>query len=338
VLQRMRHPDAAREATGQLAALWEVLVPEPERKAILDERYRRLIVVPDTALAQLPFETLVVSTTEPAWYLLEAGPPIVVAPSASLLVNLAARQDEAKKPAEQPVLSIGDCVYGAPAKAGDGELLSALSPRNRYSGVGGQLDPLEYAGAEIDAVGRSFRDQKIRVATLRGKTAREQPVRQYGPGRRVLHFATHAVVDEAYGNLFGALALTPGSKPDNAADDGLLTLAEVVELELAGCRLTILSACDTNAGPEQRGEGVVSLARGFLVAGSQRVVATQWRVADEATARLVGRFCELTAAAESADGEADYAKSLCESRRWLRRQPGYESPFFWAPFVLIGPP
>ncbi|MBM4089824.1 MAG: CHAT domain-containing protein [Planctomycetes bacterium] len=93
-------------------------------------------------------------------------------------------------------------------------------------------------------------------------------------------------------------------------------------------------------GPEQRGEGVVSLARGFLVAGSQRVVATQWLVADEATARLVGQFCQLAAAAESADGdgEVDYAKSLWEARRWLRRQPGYESPFYWAPFVLIGPP
>ena len=58
-------------------------------------------------------------------------------------------------------------------------------------------------------------------------------------------------------------------------------------MNLKGCELAILSACDTNFGPEQRGEGVWALSRGFLVAGSRRVVASNWLVDDEAAASLV---------------------------------------------------
>ena len=73
-----------------------------------------------------------------------------------------------------------------------------------------------------------------------------------------------------YGNLFGSLALTPGPRAaDDPADDGFLTLAEIYTLDLRRCELAILSACQTNDGPQQRGEGVWSLARGFLAAGAK---------------------------------------------------------------------
>jgi CHAT domain-containing protein len=83
------------------------------------------------------------------------------------------------------------------------------------------------------------------------------------------------------------LALTPGAEDTNPADDGFLTVAEIYQLDLKECELAILSACDTNCGPQQRGEGVWALSRGFLVAGSRRVVASNWLVDDGAAASLI---------------------------------------------------
>ena len=54
------------------------------------------------------------------------------------------------------------------------------------------------------------------------------------------------------------------------------------ELAIKDCELAILSACETNYGPQQKGEGVWALSRGFLVAGARRVVASNWLVDDEA--------------------------------------------------------
>ena len=63
-----------------------------------------------------------------------------------------------------------------------------------------------------------------------------------------------------------------GEPTDDAADDGFLTLAEIYQLDLRRCELAILSACETNFGPQQQGEGVWAISRGFLVAGSRRQV------------------------------------------------------------------
>ena len=104
--------------------------------------------------------------------------------------------------------------------------------------------------------------------------------------------------------------------------------------------LAILSACDTNFGPEQRGEGVWALSRGFLVAGARRVVATNWLVDDEAAASLVSYFCSILANAEEAGKAADHAEALQNAKRWVRNNsdhPEWNSPYYWAPFVLVGP-
>ena len=150
--------------------------------------------------------------------------------------------------------------------------------------------------------------------------ADERNVRSNLPGRRIVHFACHGLVDQAYGNLFGALA-------------------EIYEQNLKGCELAILSACETNCGPEQRGEGVWALSRGFLVAGSRRVVASNWLVDDEAAASLVSVFCSILAKAEKEGKPLDYARALYEAKRWVRNQQKkkWESPYYWGTFVLIGP-
>jgi tetratricopeptide (TPR) repeat protein/CHAT domain-containing protein len=328
----------AEVPTARLAALWRALVPEPERQALVTRKVKRLIVVPDGPLALLPFESLVVEQGRDPEYLLDAGPPIAYAPSAAVLMNLLDRPVVATPTNREPVLALGDPAYPQAEEARpDADASGFLTSRSRYAIAGGKLPRLPHSRTEADWVAKSFTDSGIKAGVLSDVYATERAVRYWAPGRKVLHMACHGLADASYGNYFGSLALTPG--PQIRADnDGFLTLAEICELKLKGCELAILSACQTNYGPQQKGEGTWALSRGFLVAGARRVVASNWLVDDEAAASLVSRFCGGLAQAEKAGKTVDYAASLQEAKRWVRKQEKWRSPYYWASLVLVGPP
>jgi CHAT domain-containing protein len=144
------------------------------------------------------------------------------------------------------------------------------------------------------------------------------------------------MADQANGNFFGALAFAPGAA-NEPADDGYLTLAEVYDLDLRHCELAMLSACQTNYGPEQKGEGVWGLSRGFLVAGSRRVLASNWLVDDAAAASLVAVFSRGAAGDPRVSKNGDFAQSLQVAKRFIRQKDKWSSPYFWGGFVLVGP-
>jgi CHAT domain-containing protein len=117
----------------------------------------------------------------------------------------------------------------------------------------------------------------------------------------------------------------------------LLQLHEIYKLKLGGTELAVLSACNTGIGSNVEGEGVFSLTRGFLSAGASRVVASLWAVNDASTATMMEVFFKRILAAERAGEVVDYAGALREAKKRIRDEPGWEHPFFWAPFVLVGP-
>ena len=75
-------------------------------------------------------------------------------------------------------------------------------------------------------------------------------------------------------------------------DDGILTALEIAELDLSSLDLAVLSACETSLGEIAPGEGSLGVDRAFQVAGVRSVVSSLWRVADEPTRDLMGRFYE----------------------------------------------
>lgn len=153
----------------------------------------------------------------------------------------------------------------------------------------------------------------------------------------MIHLATHALVDEQRDALFAAMALTPpGTVNASPENDGFLQLHEVYRLPLSGVDLAVLSACRTNVGADIVGEGVFALSRGFHAAGVQRVVGTQWDVADRSTAILVGNFFRGISTAERRGRPVEYVEALRRARQQLRAQTRWAHPYYWAPFVLTG--
>jgi CHAT domain-containing protein len=257
-----------------------------------------------------------------------------------VLHNLTNRRQPSASIDREPVLTVGNPSYAlrrSQLTADDERTVDQLTARSRYGNLGGQLTQLSYSGWEVQWISGVFGKNGIRAAQLTGGSATEANVRSEVTGRRVIHLACHGLTDEAYGNFFGALALAPGRRPNDPADDGFLTLAEIYELNLSSCELAILSACETNFGPEQRGEGVWALSRGFLVAGTRRVIASNWLVDDEAAASLITYACSILAKAERKGEKLNAAQALHKAKKWVREQEKWRSPYYWGTFALVGP-
>jgi tetratricopeptide (TPR) repeat protein/CHAT domain-containing protein len=321
-----------------LHGLWRLLVPEE-----LWSRVRSMpevIVIPDGALHQLPFEALVVepgSESGKVRYWLDGGPAIRYATSATSLTRLGDRG-----PSEAVnILSLSDPIYDpSEVEAVAVDPAPSEHPRRaEYERAGGRLARLPGTAEETRALvealagGTPSRD----VTVLQRVQASETRLRDALADKRYVHLATHGLVDETRSSLFAALALTPPvGETSDSEDDGFLQLFEIYDLDLADVELTVLSACQTNVGEAVEGEGVFALSRGFLAAGSRRVIASQWSVDDASTAAMIGEFFRILAEAEGAGRSMDFAAALRDAKRFVRGQDRWSDPYFWAPFILTG--
>lgn len=333
LLSQMSDPASADDAVDGLHELWKILIPDSFREELAQQKYRQLVVIPDGALAMLPFETLVVEPHEDPLlvkYLLDQGSPIVYAPSATVLINLAKREPV---PENRGVLTLGNAIYTARTPS-----TARGTPALRYRELGGRFPPLPQTAIEAQSVSKAFATVDPPVKLLQREAATETAVRQEVAKKRIVHLACHGFCDDAHHNFFGALVVTPGPSRDDSANDGFITVAELVELPLSGCELSILSACETNLGPQQQGEAAWALSRGFLAAGSRRVIASDWLVDDQAAATLIGHLCDGLAESQAKGLPLDVAAQLQAAKRAVRATSKWNNPHFWGSFVLVGPP
>lgn len=306
-----------REARDLGARLFGALVPEPARERIA--KAARVYLVPHASLHRLPFETLVDAKGR---YWIESGPAIVYGPSGSVLLwckRRAAEQFAQDLPYE--LVALGDPAFGAGERPpGTPTLLARAGP----------LVALPGTRREVLAIRDVLKEG--RVAVLLGEEASKARLFELAPQARMLHLATHQIVDESDGGSFSRLALALPQAP-TPEDDGFLRLHELFERwrdRLSGCSLVVLSACDTQAGPLQKDEGIYALPLGFLFAGCPSVVGSLWRVDDESTADLMGAFYRgVGSGLGKLDAFVAARKELCAKRK---------EPYYWAPFVFIGEP
>lgn len=145
---------------------------------------------------------------------------------------------------------------------------------------------------------------------------------------RILHFATHGLLDAERPELSGLVFSMVDEK--GAPQNGYLRAHEVYNLKFSA-DLVVLSGCRTALGKDVRGEGLLGLTRGFMYAGAPRVMASLWQVPDKATAELMKRYYQnllvrgLSPAAALRAAQA----SILQEKQWA-------APYYWAAFVLQG--
>ncbi len=206
--------------------------------------------------------------------------------------------------------------------------IAAGSSRSEFDGglrilaFGNADGSLPLAEQEVEMLERIIPGTRVYV----GKQATKKRLMDEAPGHNVLHFATHAVLDERnVTNSHVQLAPTTGS------DDGRLTLEEIWGLDLGGCDLVTLSACETAIGEVSAGDEIVTTAKAFLYARARSVVASLWQVDDLATTIIMGDFYRNLKTKSKAE-------ALRQAQLSARNNPKYANPFYWSPFILIGAP
>jgi len=141
-----------------------------------------------------------------------------------------------------------------------------------------------------------------------------------------IHFATHGLLNNQHPELSGLVLSLVDER--GQPQEGFLRAHEVYNLKL-NADLVVLSGCQTALGKDVKGEGLVGLTRGFMYAGSPRVVASLWRVSDKATADLMKQFYKGMLAEGLRPAAALRAAQVA---MWK----GKRAPYFWAAFVLQG--
>ena len=188
--------------------------------------------------------------------------------------------------------------------------------------IRGSLIRLPWAEAEVRECSRW-----IRGRTYCMDAATEARFKRLAPESRIVHLATHAIVDDQ-NPLFSKLIFTQDT---TSSEDGYLNTLELYSMDLS-TDMVVLSACNTGYGKLVRGEGIMSLARGFMYAGSPSVIMSLWPVDDGATARLMSDFYSGLASGLTKDAALRRAKlNFLEDAETLK-----VDPFYWAGFISVG--
>ncbi|GBE91846.1 tetratricopeptide repeat protein [Nostoc cycadae WK-1] len=297
---------------------------------------QRLAIVSDGALQYVPFASLTTGSGTQYEPLL-LNHEIITLPSASILAILRSEHKERKSPPKTLVV-LADPIFNR-----NDERLQNKAQVSHSPVLESNLDSLALSKSAADSdinferlrFTRQEAEQILALVPVNQRkeavdfnasrtTASSENLSQY----RIIHFATHGILNSKHPELSGVVLslFDPQGMPQN----GFLRLRDVFNLNLKA-ELVVLSACQTGLGEEVKGEGLVGLTRGFMYAGSPRVVVSMWSVDDQATSELMKAFYKnmlktgLTPAA-----------ALRKAQLEIWRTQKYVAPYYWAAFTLQG--
>jgi CHAT domain-containing protein/Tfp pilus assembly protein PilF len=302
---------------------------------------KRLLLVNDGVLQYIPLAVLPMPGHGRSSTPLMAEHEIVTVPSASVVSVLRSEQST-RHVAPKSVAVLADPVFDKEdprvTKPYHSFRVTATTPsppisdelKRSWADLGsgdGQIPRLLFSRREAEAIMASApRSESLKAVDFRAShvTATSSALAQY----RIVHFATHAVLDDQNPALSGIILslVDPHGQPQ----DGFLRLYEIYNLHLSA-DLVVLSACQTALGKEIKGEGVVGLTRGFFYAGAERIMASLWEVDDVATAELMSRFYQ----GMLKEGLRP-AAALQKAEMGMWRQTRWKDPYYWGAFTLQG--
>jgi len=311
--------DAQRDSLDQLYResaylLYEKLIQPVEDMIQVNGE---LIIVPDGVLGYIPFDALLTDSVEAGTkvrdypYLLKKY-QTSIAYSATLLKEMQDKQHK-RQPAK-PFLGV------APSFDGSEDSLFYASRFIDYSNKRNRLSKLEENIPEVKTL-QSLIGGDTLINTLATKSAFLAKASDY----RILHLATHGKANDQAGD-YSFLAFY--QTPDSTANDWLYN-RELYNMQL-NADMVVLSACETGIGELQRGEGIISLARGFSYAGAKSIITSLWTVNDKEAPVLMEGFYKYLKEGYSKDAALRQAKL-----DYLESSPR-PAPYYWASFIPIG--
>jgi CHAT domain-containing protein/Tfp pilus assembly protein PilF len=269
-----------------------------------------IVIVPDAALWELPFQALQPDANR---YFIQSA-AISYTPSLSALREMK-RQRQRQSSGKSPTL----LAFGNPA------LSNETIERNRIARRDEKLEPLPETEQEVKALAQLYGTENSRVYI--GAAAREDLVKSEAGKFKVLHLATHGVLNDS-NPMYSRIVLSQGE----TNEDGLLEAWEIMKLDLSA-DLVVLSACDTARGRVGAGEGVIGLTWAFFVAGSPTTVVSQWKVDSASTSQLMLDFHRNL---KNAKPMITKAEALRAASLKMLQGNAYKHPFYWAGFVIVG--
>jgi CHAT domain-containing protein/tetratricopeptide (TPR) repeat protein len=233
-------------------------------------------------------------------------------------------------------------VRRLPGTAAEAELIAP-----RITELSRRTPDVFVGGKAVEAVLKSARRPQMLIVSTHGFFLGEQELKQQAEAdvRSADGDSSSLALLRKDGKLFeepllrcGLLLAACNDQPKpgetRPGDDGVLTGLEVMGLDLRGCELVVLSACETGLGDVRNGEGVAGLRQAFQLAGAESVLSSLWKVPDRETAQLmIGLFDKLSAGKDRATALAQTQRELI---RRHRQRNDAAHPFFWAAFTLTG--
>jgi len=314
----------------------------PDDTGTILENSNELVLIPDDALFVLPFEMYSPQASKGNFPLLKI--PTTYYPSAVSLrlartARLRSKWQESFLGLADPITSPSDPRFElvklqlspdktAPAK----ELSSVEQPQvitpnpERLHSRGYSFERLLGTADEVQHIAALLKEENQKVDVRVGVDATKAKLLDTDLSKfRFLHFATHGVLAVDTGVQEPSLVLSADGVDSSHM---FLSMSEILALKLQS-ESVVLSACNTGSGKISRAEGVMSLGRAFLAAGAESVTVSLWQVSDESTALLMEKYYK--AILEHKKKSAALAEA-----RYAVFKSGSTSPFFWAPFIIIG--
>jgi CHAT domain-containing protein/uncharacterized protein HemY len=296
--------------------LYELLVKPAQ--AELQGR-NRLLIVPDHSLWELPFQAL---PGGDGHYLIERF-AISYAPSLAVLAEMSRQR-------ERPVIdkkAVNLLAFANPLMKREARETGVTAPANQSN----EFSQLSDSEAEVRTIGRLYGPSRSKIYT--GAEASEERLKAEASGYRILHLATHGVLNNS-SPMYSQVVLSQASSAGQ--EDGYLEAWEIAQLNLRS-ELVVLSACETARGRLSAGEGMIGLTWAFFVAGSSATLVSQWKVDEASTSELMLEFHrQLQNSGPNSARPPSKAEALRRATLKLLQSNHYRHPFYWAAFVMIG--
>ncbi|EAY28864.1 CHAT domain-containing protein [Microscilla marina] len=278
-------------------------------------RTKQKIIVTNPTLLSVPLEALVTQPYQSTWGAFGQLPYLAKQHTLSYHYSASLWWQNERRPSLSIKRQRLHFAGFAPFSGGKGQVMTTRANEGL----------LPESKAEVSAVYNFFKQKKHEAAAYLSKAATRREFLRQVSKLDILHIASHSTA-----NLREARLARIHFAPQPQADSTYLYAESIYYLPLKA-QLVVLSSCESGVGKFEAGEGVMSLARGFLHAGAQSVVSSLWEADDVYTKKLMILFYN-----QALFGQVPYSRALGFAKRHLLSQEPTLHPKYWSNFILIG--